>query len=519
MVQDFVVYFYRHIRERNTREIYSMYSHTFPTLSDRFFKGGAWPPAEAVAHLVDGDHVFLTLYRELHFRHAHAAGRPTLAQRAAAYANYRELFGVVLHSNLNIQLPNGWLWDMVDEFCYQAQAWLQARGKLAGRSAEDIAALAAADAEGVWAPDAVLATLEGLAAASGVREELASPAGAVALFESEGYSPHASNVLHMLGYFSLIGLARLRTVLGDPEGGLRALAPLNPHERRGLFATKIAMAAITMYYYSSFAYLAARRWLDAARCLNFILAYVARVKARHARGAAYDQILKKNEQMYALLAIAVALCPAAGQALDEAVASALREKHGEKGRAMASGDAGALEELFAYGCPKFASAAPPDWADAGANTNAAAFKAQLGAFMAVVEERRHLPALKALLSLYSSIPVAKLAALADMDEPTALAQLELLRRSTEVITWSGGDALAGAPERCADVEFEVRPTGEGGAAMVEAREAAPGAAGAAGGAGRGADFLARHVAKLDMIVADLDAAAPAAAAAAVGAAA
>ena len=54
--------------------------------------------------------------------------------------------------------------------------------------------------------------------------------------------------------------------------------------------------------------------------------YWRRVKQHHARGAAYDQILKKNEQMYALLAAILALCPAAGRLMDENVHSALREK-------------------------------------------------------------------------------------------------------------------------------------------------------------------------------------------------
>jgi translation initiation factor 3 subunit L len=335
MVQDFVVYFYRHIRERNIREIYTMYSHTFPTLSERFFKGAAWPRAELIAPLVDHDHVFCMLYRELYFRHVYASGQPTLEQRRESWDNYRELFGVVLNSNLNMQLPNGWLWDMVDEFVYQFQTHLQYRGRLAGKGTEEVEALRAA--EGVWDATAVIAFLSELAARSRIREELAAPGGAEALHASKGYTATSSNVLRMLGYFSLVGLLRAHCVLGDHSAGLAALAPLNPYDRRSLFATEISMAAITMFYYSGFAYLALHRWLDAARTFNFGLGYVAKVKGHHARGAAYDQILKKNEQMYALLAVAVALCPAAARSLDEAVAGQLREKRGDKIRAMQSG--------------------------------------------------------------------------------------------------------------------------------------------------------------------------------------
>ncbi len=56
------------------------------------------------------------------------------------------------------------------------------------------------------------------------------------------------------------------------------------------------------------------------------LAAVCRVKAHHARSAQYDQILKKNEQMFALLSITVSLCPAMNKLLDDNVLSLLREK-------------------------------------------------------------------------------------------------------------------------------------------------------------------------------------------------
>ena len=50
-------------------------------------------------------------------------------------------------------------------------------------------------------------------------------------------------------------------------------------------------------------------------------------RAKHqSRGAVYEQILKKNEQVYALLAVVTALCPTAARLLDEAVTNTLREK-------------------------------------------------------------------------------------------------------------------------------------------------------------------------------------------------
>ncbi|PSC76421.1 eukaryotic translation initiation factor 3 subunit L-like [Micractinium conductrix] len=491
MVADFVQFLYRHIRERNINEVYVMYSATFPHLSERFFKGVTWPPVEAVLHLVDGDHVFGLLYKEMYYRHLYASTKPTLEQRIDSWANYRELFSVILGSNLNMLLPNIWLWDMVDEFVYQFQSFCQYRGKLAGKSPEDLDLLKTA--EGMWEPQAVVAFLNELVTRSGIREELAQPGAVDNLYKTEGYGA-LSNVRRMLGYFSLVGLLRVYSILGDYTSALKSMAPLHPFLRKSLFVTKIPLACITFFYYVGFAYCMMQRWLDAAKCFNFILGYIA--KAKHqTRGAAYEQILKKNEQMYALLACATALCPTANRLLDEAVSNMLREKYGEKVRSMTNGSSDTYEELFTYACPKFVSPAGPDFANPAANTNMEAFRAQLRIFMAVVEERKHLPSLKQFLKLYSSIPLSKLASLAEIDMDTLKQQLGLLRQSTQVVTWTTGDPLAGAPVPAGDVEFSVEQ--QDGEEMVVVAE--PKAKIVKG------DFLVRHIARFEEIVRELDA--------------
>lgn len=483
---------YTNCRERNIREIYTMYSHTFPTLSERFFKGGTWPRAESIAYLVDNDHVYLVLYKELYFRHIYATGVPTLEQRKESWENYCELFTIILTSNLNMLLPNGWLWDMIDEYVYQFQSYLQYRGKLLGKTMEEIQALKNAD-QGMWDSKSVVQTLEQLVVRSGIREELGAPGGSEALYTTEGYSTTSSNVLRMLGYFSLIGLLRVHCVLGDHCAGIKALAPLNPHIRKGLFATKIAMAAITLAYYSGFAYLTMHRYLDAADCFNFGVMYVNKVKSHHARGMGHDQLLKKNEQMYAALAITSSLCSAVYKNLDEAASSALREKYGDKIRSMTAGSFVIYEDLFNYCCPKFVMSTPPEWSDAACNTNYTAMKNQLALFMETVEERKHLPALKQVLKLYSSIPMAKLASIVEMDVNEVSAQLELLKTTSYVKTWSAGDALSGEPQYCGDLEFSIEK--RDGEDFVVGKESK--------GVTIKGDFLIKHIQKFNDIVRDL----------------
>ena len=58
----------------------------------------------------------------------------------------------------------------------------------------------------------------------------------------------------MLGYFSLVGLLRVHSILGDYPAALASMAPLHPFLRKSLFTTKIAMANITLFYYIGFAY-------------------------------------------------------------------------------------------------------------------------------------------------------------------------------------------------------------------------------------------------------------------------
>ncbi len=63
--------------------------------------------------------------------------------------------------------------------------------------------------------------------ASNIAAELAADGGA-ALLASEGYAAGQSNVLRMLGYFSLPGLLRVHSLIGDYQTGGAPLAAYLP---------------------------------------------------------------------------------------------------------------------------------------------------------------------------------------------------------------------------------------------------------------------------------------------------
>lgn len=52
---------------------------------------------------------------------------------------------MVLHGVVNMQLPNQWLWDMVDEFVYQFQSFCQYRAKMKSKTEQEIALLKQSD--------------------------------------------------------------------------------------------------------------------------------------------------------------------------------------------------------------------------------------------------------------------------------------------------------------------------------------------------------------------------------------
>lgn len=77
-----------------------------------------------------------------------------------------------------MQLPNGWLWGMVDEFVYQFQSFQQYRGKLSQKSAEELAQLR--ECGQVWDIGTVLNYLQAFVDKSGIVAELSSSGTPVA---------------------------------------------------------------------------------------------------------------------------------------------------------------------------------------------------------------------------------------------------------------------------------------------------------------------------------------------------
>ncbi|KAG1330369.1 eukaryotic translation initiation factor 3 subunit L [Cocos nucifera] len=503
-VKTFVVHLYRHIREKNVYEIHQMYEGSFQRLSERMFRDSPWPSVEAVAPYVDNDHVFCLLYREMWFRHVYARLSPTGRQRIESWDNYCSLFGVVLHGVVNMQLPNQWLWDMVDEFVYQFQSYCQYRAKLKNKTEEELQLLRQYGQ--AWNVYGVLNYLQALVEKSMIHQILEREKEGLEQFTAtDGYDYEGgSNVLKMLGYYSMIGLLRVHCLLGDYHTGLKCLAPIDISQQ-GVYTIVIGSHISTIYHYGFanmmlrrenpsllvldlgiFSFFFPKRYVEAIREFNKILLYILKYKQYHQKSPQYDQILKKNEQMYALLAICLSLCPQT-KLVEENVSTQLKDKYSEKMLKMQRYDDEAYavyDELFSYACPKFITPSAPILEEPLTNYNQDAYRLQLKLFLYEVKQQQLLAGVRSFLKLYSTISIGKLATYMEVDEPTLRTILMTYKHKMHAVD-SDGKIISNA-----DVDFYID---EDIIHVVESKSTK-----------RYGDYFLRQILKFEEMISELD---------------
>jgi len=254
-------------------------------------------------------------------------------------------------------------------------------------------------------------------------------------------------------------MLRLHCQLGDYFLALKTLEPIelnkSSHKRKAIYS-QVSGCYITLYYYLGFSYLMTRRYVDAIKTFSIVLLYILRTKQFHSTSShQFDQLSKKNEQINALLAITVSLCP---QRIDEAVHSDLRNKYSDKLGRLQRGDDSAFRELFIVACPKFISPAP-QYGTVGQHRETAQLSLemqhQLDCFLKEVEEQKMIPTLRSYLKLYTSIKTSKLAHFLETDEEKLRTYLMCVKHKTHNIVWNGGSPASGSLASSSDVAFFV----------------------------------------------------------------
>lgn len=463
MVKKFLVYFRNMINEGVTYEILNLYENTFPKLTEQYFENTPWPDENEVSPVVDNDHVFMILYKELYYRdiYARVPGGPKPDQRFHSFYNYCDLFNYILSAEtpVPLELPDQWLWELIDEFVYQFQSFAQYRSRTSKLSPAEIDALNTENK--AWNVLCILNVLHSLVDKSNIKRQLeVYAAGGDPDSVAGEFGRHS--LYKMLGYFSLVGLLRLHSLLGDYYQAIKVLENIELHKKSQY--SHVPACQISTSYYVGFAYMMMRRYADAIRTLSSALLYMQRTKQLFSsRSYQNDQINKQTEQMYHLLAICLVLHP---QCVDESIQQVLREKnYHEKMFKMQYGDLGEFESCFTFACPKFLSPCPPP-IEPGSNYGRDAVKHQTQVFMDEVRQQKMLPTIRSYLKLYTTLPLAKLAAFmsaargGDRDaarEHAALAiHLLCFKHKMKNVVWTKGPSgLDGKFQSGSELDFYI----------------------------------------------------------------
>uniref|UniRef100_A0A8C2GKD2 Eukaryotic translation initiation factor 3 subunit L n=1 Tax=Cyprinus carpio TaxID=7962 RepID=A0A8C2GKD2_CYPCA len=428
--------------EQKIYEIQDVYENSWNKLTERFFKTSPWPEAEAISSLVGNDAVFLILYKELYYRHIYAkvSGGPTLDQRFESYYNYCNLFNYILSEMTGAEFSFSVL---------QFQSFSQYRCKTAKKSEEEIEFLRSNPK--IWNVHSVLNVLHSLVDKSNINGQLeVYTSGGDPESVAGEYGRHS--LYKMLGYFSLVGLLRLHSLLGDYYQAIKVLENIELNKKS--MYSRVPECQITTYYYVGFAYLMMRRYQDAIRVFANILLYIQRTRNMFQRTTyKYEMINKQNEQMHGLLAIALTMYP---MRIDESIHTQLREKYGDKMLRMQKGDLQVFEELFSFACPKFLSPVVPNYDNVNPNYHKEPFQQQLKVFAEEVQQQAQLSTIRSFLKLYTTMPVAKLAGFLDMSEQEFRIQLLVFKHKMKNLVWTSGiSALDGEFQSASEVDFYI----------------------------------------------------------------
>ncbi|KAF1831364.1 eukaryotic translation initiation factor 3 [Decorospora gaudefroyi] len=376
----------------------------------------------------------------------------TLETKFASYDSYCNLFHYILNSEgpVDLEVPNYyWAWDVIDEFIYQFNSFCSYRQRVAQKNENEDEITLLRENPNTWGCYSVLNVLYSLIQRSQISEQLA------AMKRGEDASLYAGEygnrpLYKMLGYFSIIGLLRVHCLLGDFSLALKTLDDIELN-KKAMFA-RVMAAHFTTYYYVGFSYMMMRRYSDAIRMFSHILVYVSRTK-NFQKNAQYDSITKKNDQMYALVAICVAFQPTR---LDDTIHTALREKYGEQFNRLQRGGPESLplfEELFRTACPKFISPTPPDFDNPEVNIDPV--EHHLRIFMDEVKNNMMSPTVKSYLKLYTTMDLKKLAGFLEVEPEKLRCWLLVNKQRSRQIRWTEGGLLEGDIIQASDLDYAM----------------------------------------------------------------
>jgi translation initiation factor 3 subunit L len=453
-VDHFLGQLFKALETRNVPELTKLYEDEFNKLTEKYYKSTKWPSVQTVEETLnpEGD-LLIIFYKELYFRHIYSMRIQTKhADRVGSWHNYCKLLDFIIDElqegeELSFALPAQWIWDILDEFIYHYQTYCNARNKSA-KLMREAEIKEFRDNPDVFETTKVINYLHQLVRSSLIEEFLANPSNP----EGRTRGAFSDESVKLIGYFALMQQLRMHSLLGDYQLAMQTIGKIDLCAEVPLFY-QIPACHVTLYYYMGFAYLMLRRYVDSIRTFSDILAFLSKTTGVNSLSYQHDAMVKKQEQMFSLLLLALALCP---RPLDEGIERTIKDgknDYRDKQARLQRGEMLAFEEIFQYACPKFVSASPPDYDNIEHFNANEAHSRQLKLFLAEVKQQQFLPKIGAYMKLYTAISTSKLAALCEMDEEALRDQLMCVMHKTRQCVRKSGTPMDGEFQSCSEVEF------------------------------------------------------------------
>lgn len=364
--------------------------------------------------------LLLTILRsEMATRHLTTKMKPQITQHIAAWNNYKKLFGFIASSSGDdFVISTQWIYDITQEFAYQFQGFCQFRGQVASHSQETLRLLQ--ENPDVWSYAEVKNLLNNIIK-GGKLDSAHMP-----------LVPNQSPVLQQFAYFATIELARLECLVGEHAASLQHISKFKIGDRSELFTT-LPICNFNVMYHIGVCNMMLQRFHDALDAFSDIIMYVLRILKPGAgatlRPGVPAQLQRMMDKALSLASILIVLNPS--YPVEDAIREAAEAKFGDKMRRLRDGDRQSAVELFESSCPKFISAAIPDYSSPVSVHNIV-FEQQSASFISEVMQYIPFFKLRSFLSMYASVDIQKLARFMELTEADLLALLNSFKAKVEL---------------------------------------------------------------------------------------
>ncbi|KAF8820838.1 eukaryotic translation initiation factor 3 subunit 6 interacting protein [Cardiosporidium cionae] len=349
--------------ERDLDGLRRLYEQDYCTLSEQQFSNKSWPDVSIVVDFYKQNdryhNLFEAFYKELSYRHLFSKCRDsvTAEDRRLSWENYTMLFTYFTEEECGhrgndgasgLVLPSQWIWDMHDEFVYQLHDTCRWKSSLArhlpeGEVEQNVIISQIKEAQEIWSAAHIFQFLHQIVETSGIRDVLRRNKGDV-----NRTNQTSLELRFQLGYFSMVALLRLYTLVGEYTLAIEAVSEIEITPR--CFHTTVPSCHATFIYYLAFAYMMLRRYHDAIRVLSQFLLHVGKQRnAGISLPRPNNQILKQADKMYLLLMLCDLLSTTR---LDDYLMQVLREKYTDKYNKLQLDAPDVIQEVFNIAKPK-----------------------------------------------------------------------------------------------------------------------------------------------------------------------